>query len=122
MKSYGRTIRIGVTVAAGMVLMAAVVRPQMPSVGPVWEYASLAATGFDSADICYANSSGVCRNEHVTTSAGTRQGAEAIMRASTTLGEKGWELAAATDGSKGTVLYFKRLRSVLNRSDSASGR
>ncbi len=120
MKSYGRTIRIGVTVAAGIVLMAAVVRPQMPSVGPVWEYASVTGVGFDSADICYSTSGGVCRLEHVSASTGQRQGAESLMRAAATLGEKGWELAAATDASKGNVLYFKRLKSVLNRSDSSS--
>jgi hypothetical protein len=97
----------------------------MPSVGPVWEYASVSsyATGVDAADICYAIPSGVCRYNHVTTSAGgQRQGAEAVMWAAATLGEKGWELTSVTDGSKGRVMYFKRLRSVLNRSDSASDR
>lgn len=44
------------------------------------------------------------------------------MWAAATLGEKGWELTSVTDGSKGRVMYFKRLRSVLNRSDSAADR
>jgi hypothetical protein len=122
MQSYGRTIQIGVTVAAGIMLIATALRSQMPSVGPVWEYASVTGVGFDSADICYSTSGGVCRLERVSASTGQRQGAESLMRAAATLGEKGWELAAATDSSKGTVMYFKRLRSVLNRSDSASGR
>jgi hypothetical protein len=124
MQSYGRTIQIGVTIAAGILLMATALRPQMPAVGPVWEYATVTGmSNWESADICYATSSGTCRYDHVTTSAGgQRQGAEALMRAASTLGEKGWELTATTDGSKGTVMYFKRLRSVLNRSDSASSR
>ena len=125
MQSYGRTIQIGVTVAAGVVLMATALRPQIPSVGPVWEYAlvTAGATAGDLADICYSTSSGVCRYDHIpNTSTGGQRQPEALMRAASTLGEKGWELAAATDGSKGSVLYFKRLRSVLNRSDSSSGR
>jgi hypothetical protein len=122
MQSYGRTIQIGLTVAAGILLMATALRPQMPSVGPVWEYASVTGVGFD-ADICYAISSGVCRYDRITASVGGRpREAEAVMRAAATLGEKGWELTATTEGAKGTVMYFKRLRSVLNRSDSTSGR
>jgi len=115
MKRYGRTIQIGITLAAGILLMGTVLKPQpLPSVGPVWEYASVSSVGFDAANICYANADGRCRNEQVSSSPGNRPGSEAMMLAAAKMGERGWELAAATENN-GSRLYFKRLRSVLNR-------
>ena len=68
--------------------------------------------------ICYAESKG-CRRE----AADSSPMGDAIMVAAARLGEKGWELAAASDISSDNrrgdrILYFKRLKSVLNRSES----
>ncbi len=112
MHNYGKTIQPGVALVAGILFSAVALRPQMPAVGPVWEYASV--VGLSSAQaratICYSTPGG-CRNDV----------ADSMMMAASKLGEKGWELASVTDGSgggSGRVMYFKRLRSVLNRSDS----
>jgi hypothetical protein len=122
LQRYGKTLQFGLTLAAGIVLMAAALKPQMPTgvpaVGPVWEYASITASGADSRlAICYADANG-CRRE----SADSRPVGEAMMTAAAKLGEKGWELTAATDLSGANIhdriMYFKRLRSVLNRLES----
>ena len=89
-----------------------------PAVGPVWEYASISASPIDSRlSICYADANG-CRRE----SADSRPLSDAMMSAAAKLGEKGWELAATSDVTSDTrrdrILYFKRLKSVLNRSES----
>jgi len=122
MQRYGRTIQLGVTLAAGIALMATALKPQMPTgtpaVWPVWEYASITSSTIDSRlAICYADANG-CRRE----SADARPVGDTMMTAAAKLGEKGWELAATTDAATESrherVMYFKRLRSVLNRSDS----
>jgi hypothetical protein len=122
MQRYGRKIQLGLTLAAGIALMATALRPQMPNntppVGPVWEYASISASPMDTRlSICYAEGKG-CRRE----SADSAPLGDAMMAAAARLGEKGWELAAASDVSadnrRDRVLYFKRLKSVLNRSES----
>jgi hypothetical protein len=136
LQRYGRTVQLAMAVAAGILLMATAVKPQMPAVGPVWEYSSVTSTpsdssyngnrgsaGFDTrATICYASATG-CRSEQVTVAmAESRQIGDAMMLAAAKLGEKGWELAATTDATSDSrherVMYFKRLRSVLNRQDS----
>jgi hypothetical protein len=118
---YGRKIQLGLTLAAGIALMATALRPQIPTgvppVGPVWEYASISASAMDTRlAICYAESKG-CRRE----SADSAPLGDAMMAAAARLGEKGWELAATSDVSADNrhdrTLYFKRLRSVLNRSE-----
>ena len=131
-------LKIGVAVAGGILLLATALTPQMPAlpaVGEVWEYSSVTGSPFtvgtdgtgssvpfvSRATICYAVPSG-CRGEQVTTSVpNQRQGADAMMMASARLGEKGWQLTAVTDGvsesGAGRVFYFRRLRSVLNRSE-----
>ncbi len=122
MQRYGKTIQMGVTVLAGIVLMAAALRPQMPTgvpaVGPVWEYVSITGSTIDPRlTICYAEANG-CRRE----SADSRPLGDSMMTAAAKLGEKGWELTATSDLSGDNrhdrILYFKRLRSVLYRSES----
>lgn len=122
MQRYGRKIQLGLTLAAGIVLMATALRPQMPTgvpaVGPVWEYASISAAPMDSRlAICYAGTSG-CQHE----SADSAPLGDAMMAAAARLGEKGWELAAVSDltgdNRHDRILYFKRPKSVLNRSGS----
>jgi hypothetical protein len=122
MERYGRKIQLGITLAAGMVLMATALRPQMPTgipaVGLVWEYAAISGSAVDARlAICYAETNG-CRRE----SADSRPLGDAMMSAAAKLGEKGWELTAATevpgDNRHDRILYFKRLKSVLNRSES----
>jgi hypothetical protein len=122
MERYGKRIQLGLTLAAGIVLMATALRPQMPTgvpaVGPVWEYASISASATDTRlAICYAEANG-CRRE----SADSRPLGDAMMSAAAKLGEKGWELTAATEVSGDNwhdrILYFKRPKSVLNRSES----
>jgi hypothetical protein len=48
------------------------------------------------------------------------------MIAASKLGEAGWELVTVSDADNNNrrerVLYFKRLRSVINRSDSSGSR
>jgi hypothetical protein len=113
-----RTFQIGLTLAAGVVLAAMALKPQQtPPVGPVWEYASVSGSP-NRTTTCYASAS-ACRNEQTSTPLDSAQAAEAMMVAAAKLGEKGWELAATGDGSGGAkFMYFKRLRSVINRGDS----
>jgi hypothetical protein len=122
LERYGRKIQLGLTLAAGIALMATALRPQIPTgvppVGPVWEYASISASAMDTRlAICYADANG-CRHE----SADSRPLGDAMMSAAARLGEKGWELTATSDVSadnrRDRILYFKRLKSVLNRSES----
>jgi len=115
MQRCGKRIRVGFAVAAGLVLLAAALKPQMsngvPPVGPVWEYATI--TGSDAnSRLCYADTGG-CRTD-------TPNGAS-LMAVAAKLGEKGWELAAAAesnDARRDRTLYFKRLKSVINRQES----
>ena len=134
---YGRILQIGVTVAAGILLMGTAVKSQIPAVGPVWEYSMVIGSPaigaynqgegpVSKATICYASAAG-CRNEQVSVPAKElHDGNEAVMAAATRLGEKGWELTStseiATDHRADRILYFKRLRSVLNRSETTGGR
>jgi hypothetical protein len=122
MQQYGKKIQLGLTLTAGIVLVATALRPQMPTgipaVGPVWEYASITGSTIDGRlAICYADTNG-CRRE----SADSRPLADTMMTAAAKLGEKGWELTATSDVSGDNrhdrILYFKRLKSVLNRSES----
>ena len=120
MQSYRKTIQFGLAIAAGVLLMATALRPQpLPPVGPVWEYTSVMGSpwmqgnnngGDGRATICQATTSG-CKND----------AADNMMMAAAKLGERGWELAAVTDVSSGSrterIMYFKRLRSVLNKND-----
>lgn len=133
-KLHRRKFQVGIALAAGILSLATALKPQIPAVGPVWEYASVTGSSQTVSDgagiwenramICYASSSGVCRNEQVTSSAGgSRQAPEAMMMAAARLGDKGWELAATTDVPGGyRLMYFKRLKSVMNRSDSPGAR
>ena len=131
----GKYVQVGLTLAAGIALVATALRPQqLPAVGPVWEYASVTGTpamvsnnggrSFEvRANICYAGTNGCRSNEQVSSeSRDGREIGDAIMSAAAKLGERGWELAAASDASGDNrhdrTLYFKRLRSVLNKSDS----
>ena len=138
MQRYGKRMQIGLTFAAGLFLMATALKPQMPNgvpaVGPVWEYASVTASpssvsnnggrSFEvRAQICYAGPSGCRSTEQV--SANSSDGHEygdVVMNAATKLGDRGWELAAATeiasDSRRERVLYFKRLKGAINRSES----
>ena len=122
MQRYGRRIQIGFTLTAGLILGATALRPQMPNgipaVGPVWEYATITGSTIDTRlSICFADANG-CRRE----SADSRPLGDTMMSAAAKLGEKGWELTAASDVSGDSrhdrILYFKRLKSVLNKSDS----
>jgi hypothetical protein len=119
---YGTVFLIGVTLAAGILMTAMVVRSQTPAVavGPVWEYVTVTTSPPNGgaggrAAICYSTPSG-CRADV----------ADNLMMAAAKLGEKGWELTSVTDVSGGIrdarVMDFKRLRSVLNRGDSLDGR
>lgn len=109
-----RRFQIGLALAAGVVLMATVLKPQQtPPVGPVWEYASV--TGLPNrTTMCYASAGG-CKNEQIPTSSDSTR--DAMMLAAAKLGEKGWELTATSDDGSGGAkfMYFKRLRSVINR-------
>jgi hypothetical protein len=120
-QQYGKKIQLSLTLAAGIVLMATALRPQMPTripaVGPVWEYATITGSAVDARlSICFAEASG-CRRE----SADSRPLGDTIMSAAAKLGENGWELTAASDVSgdnrRDRILYFKRPKGVLNRSE-----
>jgi hypothetical protein len=105
----------------------------MPAVGPQWEYSMVIGSplinsrevGRDPvsrATICYATARG-CRNEEVTVNAKRMDdGNEAIMTAAARLGDRGWELAdtneISTERHADRILYFKRLKSAVNRSES----
>lgn len=106
-----KTVSIALTLFAGVLLTAAVLRSQMPSAGPQWEYAVV--TGSEAkAFICYGASYG-CKNDEVRSN-------DAVMAAAMKLGDKGWELASATesfDRNPSRTLYFKRLKSVINRNE-----
>ena len=120
---HSRTLQIGLALAAGVFIMTTALRTQpLPAVGPVWEYSAITYTPGGGTSICYASADG-CRYERVSNS---NQAGETAMIAAARLGEKGWELATASEGgidSKGQrTLYFKRLRSVLNRSESPGAR
>ncbi len=117
-QQYGRIISLGATLAAGVLFMTTALRPQpVPPVGPVWEFSSVTYAG-GTTWTCYAAATG-CRQEKASDS---RQPAEGMMTAAAKLGEKGWELASAGDVSGNNVLYFKRLKSVLNRSETSGSR
>lgn len=111
--------------AAGILLLTVALKPQIPAVGPVWEYSSL--TGFvttpNRASICYATVNG-CRNEKVF--AGDPGTDDSLMVAAARLGEKGWELTSVADVNANSkterTLYFRRLQSVLNRADRPGNR
>jgi len=118
-------IQSGIAVVAGILLLAAGLKSQMPAVGPVWEYSSVtgSVTGPNRAAICYATANG-CRNEKIF--AGDPGTEDSLMIAAAKLGEKGWELTSVSDVSTNSkperVLYFRRLQSVLNRGDSPGSR
>ena len=124
MQKYARTTQITLTVCAAILLMATALRSQQtPPVGPVWEYSSVTDTNeiTPTAQICYVSTSG-CKYEKV--SAPEHHAVqEAMMMAAARLGEKGWELTT-TNGADPrntfTYMYFKRLRSAINRDNSAS--
>jgi hypothetical protein len=102
---------IALTFLAGMLLTAAVLRSQMPSAGPQWEYAVVTGSAA-KAFVCYGPSYG-CKNDGVGTN-------DAVMAAATKLGDKGWELASVTesfDRNPTRTLYFKRLKSVINKNE-----
>jgi len=106
-----KMISIALTLLAGVLLTAAVLCSQMPSVGPQWEYAVVTGSGA-KAFICYGASYG-CKNDEVGSN-------DSVMAAATKLGDKGWELASATesfDRNPTRILYFKRLKSVINKSE-----
>ena len=106
-----KTISIALTLFAGMLLTAAVLRSQMPSAGPQWEYAVVNGFG-DKAFICYGTRNG-CGNDEVRTN-------DAVISAAMKLGDKGWELASVTesfDKNPTRTLYFKRLKSVINKNE-----
>ena len=114
-----RTLQITLTLTAGLFIMAAVLRSQMPAVGPVWEFASVTTAMGPGTSICYASVNG-CKFEK------EQGGSENMMSSAAKLGEKGWELVAVSDPPSDVrrerVLYFKRLRSVINRSESQGNR
>ena len=125
-QKYTRTISVGLTLGAVILLMATVLRSQQtPPVGPVWEYATVTDT-FErapTAEICYVSAKG-CQYEKVVAPDNHRV-QEAMMMAAAKLGEKGWELTT-TNGvdprDNRTIMYFKRLRGVVNRGDSPGSR
>ena len=108
-----KTTSIALAVLAGVLLTAAALRSQMPAVGPQWEYTTVSVdSGY--AAICYGMSYG-CKTEKCN---GERN--DALMIAAAKLGDKGWELVSATESSDRNpvrTLYFKRLKSVLNKSE-----
>src|SRR4051812_18212918 len=117
MKTIRRPIAIAATAIGSLVLLESTLRTQpLPSVGPVWEYASVTGSSMMGAAICYSSAKGCSYDK-----AGAG-GADSLMSAAAKLGERGWELAAAADeagtGRTERTLYFKRLKSVINRSDS----
>ncbi|HEY4086236.1 MAG TPA: hypothetical protein VGM43_09875 [Bryobacteraceae bacterium] len=106
-----KTVTIALTLLAGVLLTSAMLRSQMPSAGPQWEYATVTGSGA-KAFICYGASYG-CKNDEVGTN-------DPVMAAATKLGDKGWELASVTeavDRSPTRTLYFKRLKSVINKNE-----
>lgn len=129
--AHKRIMQIGITVAGGLLVVAATLRSQAPArSAQVWEYSSITGwptaisgtntgintwVGESKARICYATSQG-CRNEEVTTTiTDSRRGAEAFMLAAARLGEQGWELTASTEAVTNTnsierTLYFRRLK------------
>ena len=120
-----RLTQIGLTITVVVLLMTTMLRSQQtPPVGPVWEYSSVSGDGGQgvAAQICYATASG-CKYERVT-APDHHYVQEAVMMAAAKLGEKGWELTTAHDGfgnnRDSKILYFKRLRSVINRDNSGS--
>ncbi len=114
-----RPIAIATTVTGALILLVSTLRTQpLPAVGPVWEYVTVTNSAVGGTETCFAAASG-CKYER---EAG--RSSESVASAAARLGEKGWELAAAADlqNGKGTVLYFKRLKSVINRGESAANR
>ena len=109
-----KTISIALTLFAGVLLTSMALRSQMPSVGPQWEYAVVSGV-HGNAEICYAMTLG-CRTERF--NGGSDR--DAVLSAATKLGDKGWELASATESSDKSpirTLYFKRLKSVINKDE-----
>ncbi|HVY91464.1 MAG TPA: hypothetical protein VHA14_01900 [Bryobacteraceae bacterium] len=107
-----KIISISLSVSAGILLTAAVLRSQMPSAGPQWEYATVTGSP-GQVTLCYSGSFS-CKNER------SGSASEAVMNAATKLGDKGWELAAVatSNGDRPErVLYFKRLKSVIYRNE-----
>lgn len=109
-----KTISIALTLLAGVLRTSVALRSQMPSVGPQWEYAVVTG-GSGFVKICYAMSYGGKTEK----SGGRGEENDPVMSAATKLGEKGWELASAAEVRERNVhiLYFKRLKSVINRND-----
>lgn len=116
--------------AAGILLTTTAMRSdtQTPAVGPVWEYATV--TGQPSvndytldrtATICYASVNG-CRNEQVLMEKEGMNFPAATMAAAAKLGEKGWELTAMVNSATSRVMYFKRLRSAINKREAEERR
>lgn len=106
-----KMIAIALTALAGVLLTSEVLRSQMPSPGPQWEYAMVTGSG-TKAFICYGVNNG-CKNDEVGTN-------DSVMAAATRLGDKGWELASVTesfDRNPTRTLYFKRLKSVINKNE-----
>jgi hypothetical protein len=109
-----KTLSIALILLAGVLFTSVVLRSQMPSVGPQWEYAMVTGVR-GNAELCYGRSSG-CKTERFNGGSD----ADAVILAATKLGEKGWELASATesaDRSPIRTLYFKRLKSVVNKNE-----
>jgi hypothetical protein len=111
-------IQLSVAALVGILMTATALKPQVPPVGPVWEYCSVTLATPGRATICYVTVNG-CRNEPAGNT--FRQTDDSLMAAATKLGEKGWELTAATEGTNATnsgrILYFRRLQSVLTKAD-----
>src|SRR5947209_6363615 len=57
-------IQLSVAAATGILLTATALKPQVPPVGPVWEYSSVTEPAAGRATICYASARG-CRNDPV---------------------------------------------------------
>jgi hypothetical protein len=117
---WHKTASITLALIAGGLLTTAVLRSQMPSVGPQWEY-SMVTGSHGKATICYATATH-CKTGDV------KPGNDSLMAAAHQLGEKGWELAAAETlngdrpGRSEQILYFKRLKSVIHRPEFEDGR
>jgi hypothetical protein len=109
-----KTISVALTVLAGVLLTAAALRSQMPAVGPQWEYAVVSGV-HGNAELCYSLSFG-CKTERF--NGGSEK--DAVLFAAAKLGDKGWELASATESSDKSpirTLYFKRLKSAINKDE-----
>jgi hypothetical protein len=109
-----KTISIALALLAGVMLTSVALRSQIPAVGPQWEYAVVSGV-HGNAELCYAMSFG-CKVERF--SGGSEK--DAVLFAATKLGDKGWELASATESSDKSpirTLYFKRLKSVINKDE-----